>query len=398
MNKNLKLGGLPTVIVILLIATLFYSGLLNSKDESESVDNLISITLFDSAVLGGNYLIQATNSDGSFVYKYNASIDIAYSSYNILRHSGTIYSMLQLYNFTKDEELLKAAEKAIEYLFTFLKPYENCSIIVEDDEVKLGGAALGVVALVEHSIVTGKLDYLPIMQNLTKFIKYSQLQNGKFVSKRIYSTDEIVDWDSEYYPGEAILALCRMYLIDKNETWLNVAEDGAKYLINVRDAAKPIDELIHDHWLLMALNELYRYRLDPLYFDHSMNLSLGIINKQRDGINRITEISDWLGSYYTPPGSTSTATRTEGLIAAFNLAYDYGDFEMADKIINAIKLGITFQLKTQFNNESIDGLPNPVRAIGGFKHRLDDYIIRIDYVQHNICSILGYYNILKSKI
>jgi hypothetical protein len=39
-------------------------------------------------------------------------------------------------------------------------------------------------------------------------------------------------------------------------------------------------------------------------------------------------------------------------------------------------------------------LPNPPRALGGFHTSLTDYEIRIDYVQHNISSLLGLYRAL----
>jgi hypothetical protein len=68
---------------------------------------------------------------------------------------------------------------------------------------------------------------------------------------------------------------------------------------------------------------------------------------------------------------------------------------MAEKILNAAKLGVIFQLKTQFTDDNVEGLADPQRTIGGFKHSLDSYTIRIDYVQHNICSILGLYSILE---
>jgi hypothetical protein len=220
------------------------------------------------------------------------------------------------------------------------------------------------------------------------------METGEFISKRYYSSGKISDFVSQYYPGEALLALCRLYDLDKNETWLDVAEKGAKYLILVRDDNYSTYDLIHDHWLIMALNELYRFRDNPLYYNHSMRIAESIMNFQRDGENRKTEYSNWLGSYYTPPRSTPTATRSEGLIAAYRLAKDFGNNTIMEKIFQSILLGIKFQLQTQFTKDNIIDLPNPQKAIGGFHSSLTDYTIRIDYVQHNISSILGLYDII----
>jgi hypothetical protein len=394
MNGSLFKIGLFAIIVILLFTSFFTLYSFNDSNDEFYCDLLL-----ESAVLGGDYIVNATNADGSFVYEYNASSGKESSSYNILRHAGTVYFMLELYNVTKDERLLSSAEKSIVYLLSFVKPFDNSSVcIVYNDEVKLGGNALAVVALAEHMKVTGEDVYLPIMQNLTCFIKLSQNESGGFICKQEYSTGYIYDWDSEYYTGEALLALCRLYQLDHNETWLDVAEKGAKYLINVRDKNVAVDNLIHDHWLLMALNELYRYRIDSLYFDHSMNISEGIMLLQRDGVNRKSEYPEWLGSYYTPPSSASTATRSEGLIAAYHLSFDFGEKNMTERILRSIKLGVDFQLKTQITTENNVGLHDLSRALGGFHESLTDYDIRIDYVQHNVCSILGLYHILKSSI
>ena len=183
-----------------------------------------------------------------------------------------------------------------------------------------------------------------------------------------------------------------LYAVEPDESFLDTAERGAKYLINVRDKDLELSELSHDHWLLYALNELYRYRPDELYLNHALRIARAITESQ----NLNPEYSDWLGGYYKPPRSTSTATRTEGLCAAYRLASDFGDPLEAEAIRRAILYGITFQLQTQFQPESALYINDPQRVLGGFHQSLTNYEIRIDYVQHNISSLLNFYDILKS--
>jgi hypothetical protein len=114
-------------------------------------------------------------------------------------------------------------------------------------------------------------------------------------------------------------------------------------------------------------------------------------------LNKPSEHPEWLGSYHTPPRTTPTATRSEGLIAAYHLSKDFGGKNTTERILNAINLGVHFQISTQFTPSNISNLSNPQRAIGGFHESLTDYDIRIDYVQHNICSILGLYKIIKEE-
>lgn len=358
-------------------------------------NNVSCENLLSSAKKGGDYLINATNPNGKFVYKYLTKHDVESDDYNILRHAGTVYSMFKLYEFINDQRLLNSTKQSLTYLLNYVQPFDNVSCIVFDDEIKLGGAALGIIALAQYAESTGNEEYISVMQQLGKYIKQSQKENGEFIHKRVYSTGEISDFVSEYYPGEAILALCKLYALDHNETWLDTAEKAVDYLINIRDADVSTEYLIHDHWLIMGLNELYRYRNNPLYLNHSMRIAESIMYAQRDGVNRYPKYPDWLGSYYTPPRSAPTATRTEGLIAAYHLAHDFGNNNTTvERIFNAIELGIQFQLQTQFRPESVMYVNDPQRALHGFHAHLTNYNIRIDYVQHNICSILDFYKIL----
>jgi len=382
--------GLLIIIIIAIVCVI----ILNPFASLEFPEDMpTSNTLLNSAILGGNYLINVTWDNGIFLYEYDPVNDIKSDSYNILRHAGTIYSMLELYDITGDEELLSSAEKAISYLLSFEKPYGNGSGIVYDNAIKLGGNGLAILALAEHARITGDMQHLSSMQHLAIYIKESQNDSGGFLSKRYYSTEQGSDFESLYYPGEAILSLCRLYALDKNETWLDVAEKGALYLINLRSDI-PTTDLVHDHWLVIALNELYRYRDNQKYFDHSMRLAESIMSTQTDGIIKTTNDPDRIGSY-SLPRSAPTATRTEALIAAFHLANDFGnDLSKTQRILNAISLGIQFQLRTQFTEDNMQNVLFPEKAIGGFHDSLTNYNIRIDYVQHNICSILGLYEII----
>ena len=194
-----------------------------------------------------------------------------------------------------------------------------------------------------------------------------------------------------YYPGEAILALVRLYKVAPEEKWLKTAVKGASWLINVRDAGKYSANLLHDHWLVIALNELYVLSPKPIFAKHAKNISLAIVNAQR----RENRYPDWVGSFYTPPRSTPTAIRSEALIAMTALAEKQG--LNTQVFIDALKMMATFQLRCQATPENILYLPRPDRAIGGFRQSLTDWNIRIDYVQHNISSLLGLREILMKK-
>lgn len=350
--------------------------------------------LMEAALAGGEYLLRSIDGQGRFVYTYDPIRDSADDSYNILRHAGTVYSMLELYEVTEDERLLKAARRGIDYLVTQMRPDpldENALCVVESDSAKLGGSALAVIALARYTKVTDDRAFLPVMERLTAGMLKRQHEGGGFGWHKVeYPSGKDVGFVSEYYPGEALLALIRMHALTANDDYAVAAERGARYLIEVRDKGVPVHRLLHDHWLLYALNELHHVRPRKEFLEHAANIVTAILSKRQLD----PYYPDWIGGFYTPPRSTPAATRSEGLLAAYRLFKDHEMDKEADLCLQTASLAVRFQLLTQLRPESAMYLPDPPRAIGGFRNSLTDYDIRIDYVQHNISALLALHDVL----
>lgn len=336
------------------------------------------------------YLINAVGEDGRFVYAYYPITDSISQGYNILRHAGTTYAMLDLYSHNGDPALLASAERAINYLMSQVRrcpvggSFENC--LVEDDRAKLGGNGLAVLALSYYMRVTGNQALLPETQSLARWMASLQAESGEFTTHTMeFSTGRDTGTVSAYYPGEAIYALANLYLVDGDENWLRAAQNGARWLAADRIEGKAPSDITHDHWLLLGLDVIQHISPDPVYYEAAMTIADAIIQSQ----NMQPEFPDWFGSFYKPPRSTPAATRTEGLMAAYRVARDYGTPEDAERILQAAQASVSFQLATQFYPESAMYLPNPQRVLGGFHADLTNFEIRNDYVQHNLSAILA---------
>lgn len=347
-----------------------------------------------------NYFKQAVSSSGKFAYIYDPRNNNVPAKYNILRHAGTTYSMLETYELMPNDGLMRAIERSIKYLLTKVKTTKingvKAQVIVEKDAAKLGGNGLAIVALAKYTQITGDKQYLPLMQSMATWMGELQDETGKFsIHKQIFSTGKDSGFVSHYYPGEAILALCRLYQIDKNEKWLDLAENEANYLINVRDVKANLRTIAHDHWLLYALNDLYRERPKEMYLKHSFFIAKAILRIQR--LNPKKYPKERLGSFDSHPNapSTPTACRVEGLGAAFRLAYDHGYTEEANLYKKAMEEAIKFQLQMHLKPESVMYFENKRLALGAVHANLTNYELRNDYTQHNISSFISYYNILK---
>ena len=351
-----------------------------------------------AAKLAGLYLTRAVGADGQFDYLYEPTTDKVSDEYNILRHAGTIYAMMELYEVTRDAGLRAAAERAIQYLLRAVRPcptVDEAAWVVERGQVKLGGNALAIVALAEHARVTGVKTHLPTMESLARWIVSVQKPDGRFaVHKLAVAGGKVSSFRSGYYPGEAILALLRLHALrggGKQGAWLDAARRSARYLILVRDAKLATDQLPPDHWLLYGLNELFRFRDNPLYPRHARRIGRSIRNAQ---IRHHRE-PDLVGGYGLPtPGSTPAATRTEGLTALWGLLEDLGHLNEARDVFEAIRRGVRFQLRLQYRPESAMYFPSPSRCIGAFRESHRAAGVRIDYVQHNLSALLAYRRIL----
>ncbi len=347
----------------------------------------------NSLQLAGEYLVKATKNDGEFIYLYDAETDIEDDSYNMVRHAGTVYAMFELYEWNKDEKVKEAGTRALGYLVEHIKTCtrgpRNAVCLIDGGEIRLGGNALAIVALAKYQEATGDTQYLATMQSLARWMVWAQARNGEFRIHTLLSTGRTKNFISEYYPGEATLAFLRLYELDNDKKWLDAADRAARWLITVRDVGKDADTLPHDHWLLYALNELYTFRPDPLFKDHAIKIAIAIVDFQWNLPPK--EHPDWMGGYYTPPVSTPTATRTEGLVAAYQLAKKANlDASFLEILRGAIERGLTFELKTQITPQKSLSFKDSRQARGGFMEDLDEASVRIDYVQHNISALLGY--------
>ncbi len=226
--------------------------LFRGNDRAPAVDPK---ALLAAARRGGDYLVRHLNNDGSFVYIYEPQKDREGDDYNLLRHAGSCYALLELHRVSGEARYLEAAQRGIEHLLTYGRSPLTTdtsagfeAIVSPGEEAKLGGAALAILAILEHHNATGEQRWLDRAQKLARFILFQQDEDGRFESKYFYGKPDAKPFVSIYYPGEAILALTRLSRIDGNFQWRDAAQRGADYLIDVRDAALQTAELPHDHW------------------------------------------------------------------------------------------------------------------------------------------------------
>lgn len=320
----------------------------------------------DIATSGATYLAQLVDKDGRFKYRFDPVSGNVAEGYNVLRHCGAMWAMLEAGEFSdKKNDILASSKRAVTYLlneFMRFSPDYRHACIAEDNSIKLGGNALALLALLSVYRATGDDILKTVAESLGKYILKDLKPDGDFVHKRYLTSGKISDFKSMYYTGEALLALLHLFETSGNEVWLDA-------VIRSENVLAPRDYGVQEqsHWMLYALELLCSYRWNETYAHHAAKIARHILD--------FPEYRSW-------GRSTPTACRSEGLLAFVRLL-DQGMCsneltDMKSRCMEAIDLNLDEQLRFRLDSGAF------VR--GGEDHRKTE--VRIDYIQHNISAFL----------
>ena len=316
------------------------------------------------AQIGANKLAELNLESGRFRYRYDANSNADLSGYNVLRHSGTVWSMLDVFSVTQDDQLLCAADRAITYLFNehlrFFRGYHNFCIL-EKNSIKLGGNALAALALAKLYESNKSDVLLDTAHQLCRFVLEQRKIHGDFVHKRYFKSGKVSNFRSEYYVGEALLALLACYRITGDSLLLNcvreVEADLAHQGYGIREQS---------HWMLYSLEQLQQLDASPHIYAHAEKIATEIITNP---------------TYLEWGRSTPIACRTEGLLAFVRMTPPKPTNSLTQ--VAALKC-IEENLAQQLMFQTKDG----AFTRGGGDRR--DQEVRIDYIQHNISAFLHF--------
>ena len=283
--------------------------------------------LLTAAQKAGDALLEDLADTGRFTYR-EFSRESSDDSYNILRHAGTIWSLADLHHhFSRVSKnprtkYFEAWNRGIQYLLTHIKPCSNHDTrlcVIEGNEIKIGGAALAILALTAMEESTVELKEVPPIDEEMKAViapyrqkaealgewLLSELKDDGTFKAHKYLADsyEATSFVSDYYPGEAAFALAKLHHLTADPRW----HEGARKVIKAQMGTQrelPKTDVPHDHWLLYAMAAMQRDGIDPEQRDHIIYLSEVIREAQ---IRDQSFQEDWMGGYAEFPRSTPTA-------------------------------------------------------------------------------------------
>ncbi len=336
---------------------------------------------------GADYLVRILGPEGRYVYMYRALEDHDDRSYGWLRHAGTTYALLEAYEELGTPLYLQKAELALSYLRAHLHEDRESSGLyasdTTDEQEKVGGAGLSLLAFAKDAAVTGKRTELETMRALARLILKQQYPDGHFRANVDLEKDgQKLRKEPIYYPGEAALGLLRLYAIDPQPAYLDAARRAADWVLRVRDGGSSDDNQQHDHWMSYALNELYRLTRDDAYLEHAYRIARAIEKSERGDS---AADPDLVGTFYQGQ-TTLAATRLEAFDADVALSRFAGKPD--DWLLGPAKSTACHILGQQFDADNDYWLPNPAKAEGGVRESLFNASVEIDYVQHAMSAWL----------
>jgi hypothetical protein len=365
----------------------------------------------DEAVdLATAYLLRGQQPDGRFLYRTNLNPRVSLApQYNILRHAGAMYALAAYHELRGDVVSQRALVEAGRFLHSqmgypagqggLIAVWSRPAIEGTDGPptAKLGGAGLGLVALVGIERVAPGFTPREVLDELGRFVLYMQKDDGSFHSKYTPAHGGRDDrWVSLYYPGEAALGLLMLYKLDPHPRWLQGAADAIGYLAQSRAAATSLPP---DHWALIATAELLPVydRCQPkasreLVIEHASRICRQMLDAQKAQLGHSR-----LRGCFEPDGRTTpTATRLEGLLASLKFL-PASQAELRHEIGDSCHLGVEFLLRCQVTNGNDRGAvpmaigPPPDvhnRSREAFRRGISE--VRVDYVQHFLSALLEY--------
>ncbi len=349
-----------------------------------------------------HWLIDNQQPDGTWLYEYDRSADVATDDYNVVRHAGVMSSLYQAAARGVDGAA-ESADRALVWALDHVVERDDWVGVTTSSTVQAGTNALLVAALVERRQLTGEDGYDDLLERLGRFITSQVEPTGALLAYYDLGPDEPrASTYSIYYTGEAYWALGRLHRLDPDAGWGAVSDRMGHYMATVRDDAEDIWPPLADHWSGYGLAETAAFPERPPEAPLT-DAELEFVRRQGGLIGqRVRSISQRFGPWgvvvrgtFTPRGG-GYGVFGEGLAGLWRASQLDDRLTLEREALGERALCIVgLAIEAQADAAEAAEYPDPGKVKGAWF--IDD-VTRMDDQQHALSALLFAVPILEASV
>jgi small neutral amino acid transporter SnatA (MarC family) len=208
-----------------------------------------------SAQASVDWFVRNQETDGSWLYQYNADTDSTAAEYNPVRHAGVTMGLYQA-AAAGLPGALRSADRGTGWALERLLERDGWAALAAQPEVDTGATALLVAGLAIRREATGETRYDEAMRRLGRFLLAQTEPTGAVLeSYDAVRGAPVAGSYSKYFTGEAYWALARLHRAFPAEGWGEAADRIGAYLATSRDEVEDHWPPIPDHWAAYGMSE-----------------------------------------------------------------------------------------------------------------------------------------------
>lgn len=357
-----------------------YNILINQEQISNDV-------IYNRLLLAKNWFLNNINPDtGLLEYMYYPSKNKHESEdNNHIRQLASMWIMTELDTFFWSKDFKELAQATYDYYLEYYIDKGDYAFI-NIHKVTIANNAFVILGLLwaeQYDLnFNWELTQEEILEHLANGIIEMQREDGSYNTKFLMTTDSGAD----FYPGESMLALMKLYNHSWEEKYLESVEKAFLYY---QDYWRNNKNTAFIPWHSQVDYLLYKATSDKKYAEFVFEMNDWIIDTNQTITSRYPDEIWWF-----PRGAPriSTSSYMEWINDAYLLAIAVDNKEHIKKYKESIETATRFILQLQFTEENSFYLEDNNKAIWGFKQSLTNNQLRNDNTQHASSALMKIYN------
>lgn len=345
------------------------------------------------------------NSDGTFLYRYDAEQDTDLGGYNWVRHAGTILALEQARGQGFDTAIA-SSEAAIDVAFKHVirMSTEDAEVagLIDGVSISTGGAALFVLALMERRDATGSAEFDEDIHAMLRFLESSlkTRDDGSMIVRADANLNGEFASDAVglFATSQTLFALARAERLFPGEHWGDHSHQILEYLTMYKANEEGFVPDMSDHWAAYAMAEMTQW-LTPIVFTDTelawarkqMGMASIMVRYESQisgsGVNQLLRGHTAIGA--------AAGTHGEALAGWARLALAKDDFAGSVSALNErLSCNNSLLIKRQVSQNESQTYLQPSRVLGAW---LSNGVTQVDDQQHAMSAILQT-NIVNDRI